>query len=409
MAEYTQIEIKKLEQLKMLASIAESADNSILLLSQDGSIEWINKGFERLHGYNPVDHKQELENESADFIKIVTQTDRSFFQNNNSFSFSRSILTKQNELKWIQSTLTPIKNDKKQIIRFVVIETDITQQKEVEEDLVQRWENTQTLTEHLESAKDFVEEQVEELSQQKLALEKAKEKSEEVLNKVLPYEVAIQLKKKGFATPRQYKKVTILNLNIRNFYKLTKAIPAEQLVEQLHQALVQFDGILENHYVEKIKTSGGNYIGAGGVPLRNRSNPIDVVLSALEIKHTINSINLHRLANGLPEFMVGMGIHTGRVIAGVVGKNKLTYDIWGDTVNIASAIERNIPENKIFISQITLQDIHEFFDVEKEQNILLESEDEISLFEVIKIKDKFASDLHGIVPNNNFMQILSKL
>lgn len=410
MGKTVEIDPKKLSELEFLASAIQYAGNSIIILNNEGSIEWVNNAFELLHGVKFEDAIHDnLLNESADYIKILNETDSSFFQNNKSFSFSRNISAKESQLKWIQSTLTPIKNADNKITQFIVIETDITQQKEVEEELVQRWENTQTLTEHLESVKDYVEEQIKELTQQKKALEIAKEKSEEVLKKVLPYEVAIQLKKKGFASPRHYKKVTMMNLNIRNFFKLTDTIVIEDLVEQLHKCFVSFDTILESHYVEKIKTVGGVYLGAGGVPLRNRSNPIDVVLTALEIQNILVSINKKREENNLPLFKTGIGIHTGKVIAGVVGKNKLTYDIWGDTVNIASTIENNIPEGKIYISETTYQDVLEFFEVESKEKLVLESADEIKLFEVKKIKNKFARDAQGIEPNEEFMKILSKL
>jgi len=403
------IDVKKLEELEMLASIPKLTDNSILILDKEGSIEWVNEAFERLHGFNVKESGDNLVNESSGFIKILHDTDSQFFQINSSFGFSRTITNKAGQIRWIQSTLTPLKDNLNKVERFIVVETDITKQKEVEEELVQRWENTQSVTEHLESVNDYIEEQIQELEEQKKVLEIAKEKSEEVLNKVLPYEIANQLKKKGYASPRHYKKVTLINLNIRNFFKLTELIPIEELVQQLHDCFVGFDTILENHYVEKIKTAGGCYLGAGGVPLRNRSNSIDVVLSALEIQEVIMAVNKDRKLLKLPEFIMGIGIHTGKVIAGVVGKNKLTYDIWGDTVNVANAIEHSVPEGKIYISETTFQDIEEFFVVESKENIVLDSLEEIKLFEVKKIKDKFAANAKGIKPNEEFMHILSKL
>jgi PAS domain S-box-containing protein len=398
-----------LQELELLATIPISAGNSILILDKNGNIEWVNSAFEQLYGYTISELDSSETNDSSDFIKILNETDKNFFKNNASFSFSRTILNKNGVTVWIQSTLTPIKVNSDVVERFIVIETDITQQKEIEDELVQRWENTQTLTEHLESVKDYIEEQIKELSAQKRALEIAKEKSEDVLNKVLPYEVAIQLKKKGYASPRHYKKVTILNINIRNFFKMTHDIPIENLVQQLHEVLVGFDNILEQHYVEKIKTVGGSYLGAGGVPLRNRSNPIDVVLSALEILGNITSVNEMRKSADTPKFELGFGIHTGKVIAGVVGKTKLTYDIWGDTVNIASTIEHNVPANGIFISEATYQEIEPYFEAKPSEKLVLGSAEEIKLFEIIKIKDKFASDAKGIKPNKDFTHILSKL
>jgi class 3 adenylate cyclase len=361
-----------------------------------------------LYGYSMTEYAN-MNKSNSNFIKIVNETDRNFFKKNPSLSFSRSIFTKKGEQKWIQSTLSPVKNSQDEILRYIVIEFDITHQKEVEEEMVQRWENTQTLTEHLEIAKDYVEEQIIELNEQKKALEIAKDKTDEVLNKVLPYEVAIQLKKKGYASPRNYTKVSLVHLNIRNFFYLADNLPIEELVEQLNEMLVKFDTILENHFIEKIKTVGGAYLGAGGVPLRNKSNPIDAVLAAIEMQQVIIETNNSRQQNRIPLFETGIGIHTGKVIAGVVGKNKLSYDIWGDTVNIASSIELNTPLNKLYISELTFSLISEFFDCEPRKKINLSSNEDILLYEVMRIKDLYALDPEGKKPNLCFLKILSKL
>lgn len=394
---------------ELLASVAKSAYNAILILNKKGEIQWANAGFTKLYGYSLSEYNSIKKDDDNSFITLLNEIDPNFFKNNPALSLSRIIFTNKGERKWVQSTITPVNDSKNKIIRFIVIDTDITQQKEVEEELVQRQENTQTLSEHLESVKDYVEDQIKELNEQKRAVELAKEKSEEVLNKVLPYEVAIQLKKKGYATPRHYKKVTLLQLCIRNFMSLADIIPIESLVEQLHKTLVTIDSILEQHYVEKIKTAGGNYLGAGGVPLRNRSNPIDVVLAALKIKEAITELNSVRRNNKQPEFELGFGIHTGKAIAGVVGKNKLSYDIWGDTVNISAAVQRNANIGEVIITQETYDSIKEYFECTLKDAIVLNTADEINLYEVIRIKEEYTGDENGVTPNANFYQLLSKL
>lgn len=409
MQDTTQIANDKLQELELLASIARSADNSILILSEMGDIQWANQGFQNLYGYTLNEYKKKKSDDSSSFIKALRDTDRSFFKKNSSFSFARIITTPAGQKKWIQSTLTPVKNHEDNVERFFVIEFDITQQKEVEEELKQRWENTQTLTEHLESVKDYVEEQIDELNEQKKALEIAKERSEEVLNKVIPYEVAIQLKKKGYAAPRHYKKVTLIHLNIRNFFKLSELLPIEDLVKQLHESLVKFDTILENHFVEKIKTLGGMYLGAGGVPLRNKSNPIDVVLAALEIDEKLKKINARRIKMNQPVFDYAIGIHTGKVIAGVVGKTKLSYDVWGDTVTIAHSIEGLTEPGSICLSENTLLEIDGYFNCIEKGTVSLGTNDKLKLFELNGIVAEFAKDAKGVHPNTKFMHLLSKL
>lgn len=399
------VESEKYRELNELAAIAINAFNSIILLDHDGQLLWANKGFETLYGYTFEEYKLHNQSKNSGFIRILKETDKNFFVQNPSLSFTHSFLNKHALRKWVQTTLTPIFNEKKELERFIGIEIDITQQKEVEEELIQKQENTQTLSEHLESVKDYVEDQISLLSTQKKALEIAKERSEQVLNKVIPYEVAIQLKRKGFAAPRHYKKVTLLNLNIRNFFKLTEDIEIEELVMQLHNCFVQFDNVLESHFVEKIKTTGGIYLGAGGVPLRNRSNPIDVVLASLQIREDIKIINEKREQLNLPIFDTGIGIHTGKVVAGVVGKNKLSYDIWGDTVSHASITENQAPLNEILISEHTYEEIKVYFDC----SIHPTENSTFKTYLVLRIKPEFAFDSEGIKPAKNFMQLLSKL
>ncbi len=388
-------------------SIALLVDNPIIILDNRGKIEWANPAFYRLYGYK-ADQYSKNERDLG-FISRLQETDSSFFNSHGSLSFSRPVIGKKGLRKWIQSTFTPVKNLNGIIERFIVIETDITQQKEVEEELLQRQENTLTLTEHIESVKGIVEEQIKELYDEKEALEQAKQKSDMVLSKVLPYEVAIQLKKKGFASPRHYKKVSVLNLNFRNFIELSETTDIEQLIEQLHECLVLFDQILEAHYVEKIKTNGGTYLGAGGVPLRNRSNPIDTALCAFEIISLTKIINNKRLNKNLPVFNIAIGIHTGNVIAGVVGNSKLSYDIWGDAVNLAAEVEKTANSGSIFISATTYHEIGGFFECEPTNKTIKHYKGNLNTYLLKRIKPEYSDNPAGTEPNEKFMQILSKL
>ncbi len=392
---------KNIEELEMLASIPVVASNSIILLDSAGDIIWANDGFEKLHGYSYNSEKAKVY--SLDFIKKVKETDSIFFIKNTSLSFSYSFVGENNKRKWVQTTLTPV-IENCEVKQFVAIGVDITQQKEVEDELIQRQENTQTLSEHLESIKDHIEVQIEELNKQKNILEAAKEKSEDVLNRVIPYEVAVQLKKKGYATPRHYKKVSVLNVNIRNFNQLAEAISIDDLISHLHNFFVKFDNILEEHYVEKIKTIGGYYIGVGGVPLRNRSNPIDTLLAALRIRETVSDLNSQIKKTGIPPFEVGIGINTGKAIAGVVGKTRLSYDVWGDTVNDTALIEKSAPVGGILISNDTYNEVSDYFICS-----FVEINNEQKYWLVESIKPQYSNNEQGIVAGHELMQILSKL
>lgn len=394
---------------KILDYIVNVTDSPIMILNNTGSICWANKGFEYLYGFSFEQYNKNTPLKNQKYVKILSDIDYSFFDINKEYIVVKGFLAKDNTEQWIQSNITPKKDEKGNILGFIVVETNITHQKEIEEELAQQHENSQTLSEHLESVKVYIEGQIKELTEQKISIEKSRQQSEEVLNKLLPYEVALQLKRKGYASPRNYKKVTVLQLCIRNFLQLSEQMPIEELIQQFHEALVSVDTILEQHYVEKIKTTNRIYLGAGGVPLRNRSNPIDVVLAALKIKAIFKQINVERKSEGIPEFEISIGIHTGKAVAGIVGKNKLSYDIWGDAVNISSLVEQNADMDKIIISETTKDYVNEYFICEVAKEINLNTNSVINLYEIKGINEKYTNDKNGILPNNEFLQELSKI
>lgn len=394
---------------KIYKSISNHTHNPVLLLDKKGLICWTNEAFEKTYGYSFEKYNEKYPTAKQKYVKILAEIEPNFFKKNKELVVIKSILSKKSKKRWIQSNISVIKDNEEKIKEFIVVETDITQQKEIEEELAQQQENTQTLSEHLESVKIYIEAQIKELIEQKINIEKSKQQSEELLTKLLPYEIALQLKRKGYASPRNYKKVTVLQLNIRNFVELSEKLPIEQLIEQLEEALSQTDGVLEEHFVEKIKTSDSIYLGAGGVPLRNRSNPIDVVLASLKIRNIFYKINEERKKENLPKFEISIGIHTGKAIAGIVGKNKLSYDIWGDAVNISSLVEKKSNLDKIIISEATKTAIEEYFVCEKTNEINLQNHKNIELYEVKKIKENYAFDKNGIFANELFLQELSKI
>jgi class 3 adenylate cyclase len=113
--------------------------------------------------------------------------------------------------------------------------------------------------------------------------------------------------------------------------------------------------------MEKIKTIGDAYMCAGGVPEENNTNAVDAVSAALEINHWVNSWNANRETEGLPKWEIRIGIHTGELIAGVIGKRKFAYDVWGDAVNLASRLENTGEPGKINISGDTYQLVKDKF------------------------------------------------
>jgi len=201
-----------------------------------------------------------------------------------------------------------------------------------------------------------------EIERQKIELEESHDlveqervKAENLLLNILPKSTAQELKETGVSTPRNYKKVTVLFTDFSGFTQITEGLSPQDLVAELNECFIAFDEILEKHNLEKIKTMGDAYMCAGGIPTPNDSNPLDAVDAAIEMSEFMYQRAAQKKAQGKPYWDMRIGINTGSVIAGVVGKNKFAYDIWGDTVNLASRMETTGEEGKINISESTYQ------------------------------------------------------
>ncbi len=188
-----------------------------------------------------------------------------------------------------------------------------------------------------------------------------KERSENLLLNILPSETAEELKAKGSATPRYYEKVSVLFTDFKGFTKIAEKLSPQELVEELNTNFLAFDEIIDKHGLEKIKTIGDAYMCAGGIPVENDNNPVDIVNAALEIKAFTEELKKKREAEGKESWDLRIGVHTGPVIAGVVGKNKFAYDIWGDAVNVASRMESSGIPGQVNISGETYELVKDHF------------------------------------------------
>ena len=142
----------------------------------------------------------------------------------------------------------------------------------------------------------------------------------------------------------------------------TCALPI--LVEEINYCYSEFDRIVEKHGVEKIKTIGDSYMCAGGLPVSNTTNPFDVVAAGLEMVNFIEKNKQERILKGQPYFELRLGIHSGPVVAGIVGIKKFAYDIWGDTVNTASRMESSGEVGRVNISGSTYELVKDNFNCE---------------------------------------------
>ncbi len=186
-------------------------------------------------------------------------------------------------------------------------------------------------------------------------IEQEKNKSEALLLNILPKETAEELKTKGYATPRHYGQVTVLFTDFKGFTQIAEKMTPEEIIKELDTCFGEFDRIIAQYNMEKIKTIGDAYMCAGGVPKANETNPFDAIDAALEIQEFMRRRKAERESQGEQYFELRLGINTGTVVAGVVGTSKFAYDIWGDAVNLASRMESSGEPNKINISEFTYE------------------------------------------------------
>ncbi|NOZ46897.1 MAG: response regulator [Chlorobi bacterium] len=399
--------ISNLDELHELSSIAKEADNSIIIIDPTGNIEWANKGFARMYGYTPEEYNNIYKEITFEILKNVRKQE--YFKINKSINYENEIKTKSGEYKWVQTTLTPVINENNDIEKYIAVETDITKLKEIEDELIQKSENILTLSEHLDNVTEHLELQKKEIDEQKKIIEKGKQKSEKLLMNILPYEIGLQLKSKGYAVPRHYRMVSVMFTNFKGYTKLCQELSPQEMVSILHTYFAEFDDIVENHYIEKIKTIGDTYMAAGGIPLRNRSNPIDIILAALEIQKFIHNLNEIKRVGKLPVWELKIGIHTGEVVAGVVGKRKFAYDIWGDTVNIASNIEAAGEVGKINITSATYEKVKDYFNCEPRGMVATKDSRMFEMYFLHGLKPEYSTDPEGYSPNKEFLRLLSKI
>ena len=213
-----------------------------------------------------------------------------------------------------------------------------------------------------------------------LELVNEKKKTDELLLNILPVEIAEELKNKGEASTHVYDKATILFADFQNFTQVVEYVDPEDLVKLLDLYFSQFDGIMQKYGIEKIKTVGDAYIAAGGLPDPRKGKPETVVRAAIDMQKFAEKIASENKAQKLPYFEARIGIHTGPVIAGVVGRLKFAYDIWGDTVNIAARLEQNGEAGKINISGATHREIKSYFDCSYRGKIEAKNKGQIDMY-----------------------------
>lgn len=248
----------------------------------------------------------------------------------------------------------------------------------------------------------------EELTKLNQRLEESQRESEQLLMNILPKSVAEELIAYGASSPAKFGEVTILFTDFVGFTQLAEGLSPQVLLEELGIYFNHFDALAKKHGIEKLKTIGDSYMAAGGLPESNATHAIDCVLAGLEMQRFLDT---RAAADGEPVMRCGMriGIHTGPAVAGVIGKEKFAYDVWGDTVNLASRMESAGEPGRINVSGSTYERVKDWFDCEPRGKVPAKHKGEIEMYFVSGLKPEWSEQGAGQVPNTAFFREYKRL
>ena len=266
------------------------------------------------------------------------------------------------------------------------------------EDLKIIKEENQVLKERIEAMEQLHKELVEHNEE----LREENDRHAEMLA-FLPADAKKQMntRKKTSSTLR-YKMVTVLYSDVKGFTELSKEQDAEALIDELDNFFFQFDEVVEKNNIQKVKSLGDTYMCAGGIPKKNRTNPVEVIMAALEMQTFLKTLQGESKKNDRKIWSLTFGVHTGPVTATVSGKKRISYDIKGDTANIASRIESACIPTEISISGMTYEFIKEFFACEFRMKMPVKYKGDIPVYVVKGYRPDLSLDGKGKIPNKAF-------
>ena len=231
-------------------------------------------------------------------------------------------------------------------------------------------------------------------------------RSDQLLKNILPDAVAEELKEKGRVEPVHLDSVSVIFTDFKGFTKIAEKLTPSELIKELDQCFSQFDAIIARYNLERIKTIGDAYMCAGGLPLPNHTHAVDAVLAALEIRSFMTKMSEIKSAQGLPFWELRIGIHTGPVVAGVIGEKKFAYDIWGDTVNTASRMESAGVPGTINISREVYDRVSHLFETQSRGEQSVKNKDPIPMYFVSGVRPHL---LKNEVPGPEFHRLYNEL
>jgi class 3 adenylate cyclase len=286
-------------------------------------------------------------------------------------AFSVSIYIARSSVRTIQELAQKmIENEKLSSEKQRILENQkVELEKQVQERTVELKEANEELHQTNEELKTTID-----------LVEQERQKSDKLLLNILPEETAQELKATGVATPKHYDLVSVLFTDFKGFSQIAEKLSPQEVIENLNTCFLALDEICERHNLEKIKTIGDSYMCAGGIPVANTSNPMDCVQAGLEMQAWMAHWKKEKEQKGELAWELRLGIHSGPVVAGVIGKNKFAYDIWGDAVNLASRMESSGEAGKVNISGATYELIKDKFQCTYRGKIEAKNKGEVEMY-----------------------------
>lgn len=226
----------------------------------------------------------------------------------------------------------------------------------------------------------------------------------QLLRNIFPPNVLEELDTKGKFTPKKVDKGVVLFTDFVAFTKLSKNIKPIELLKELEIYFKKFDDIIDRYKLEKIKTIGDAYMALAGVTETNSHPAIRAILAALEIRDFVRNKKQIALANNNNAWDIRIGLHSGPLVAGIIDAKKISFDVWGDTVNIASRAEQNSTANNITITSVIAEDIKTYFDIEYRGQVGIKYGDYVDMYFVNQLKAQYSLFNEGENPNRELRQ-----
>ncbi|MDD3627109.1 MAG: adenylate/guanylate cyclase domain-containing protein [bacterium] len=264
-----------------------------------------------------------------------------------------------------------------------------------------------TINREIEEARKLISKQNRELKRLNLDLKREKNKSDNLLLNILPKEIAENLKQTGKVIPKMYDSVSVLFTDFSGFTGLAHTMSPEELLKELDYCFSAFDKICGKYHLEKLKTIGDSYMCAGGIPVPNKTHAVDAILAGLEMVEFMKIRHDQKQRSKLPYWNIRIGIHSGNLIAGIIGRKKFAYDIWGDTVNTASRMESGGVLNQVNISKETNDLVSKIFRTKYRGKVEVKNKEKLEMYIVTGFKPGLKNKKNE--PNSQFWKEYNRI